>query len=127
MKSETVEVKLKHFHKVFEHPVGEKYPEKHAVDKLKTLRTELIIEEFDEVMDAIQNRSAEDVLKEMCDLVYVVVGFAVTYGFSFDAAFNRVHASNLSKLDEQGRPVYRKDGKVQKSNLYVPPRLKDLL
>jgi|TARA_R110000824_G_scaffold36737_7_gene113764 predicted HAD superfamily Cof-like phosphohydrolase len=127
MSNETVETKLRHFHKVFNHPVDQEYPEKHIVDKLKNLRTDLIVEEFDEVMDAIQNRSAEDVLKEMCDLVYVVVGFAVTYGFSFDAAFNRVHASNLSKLDEQGRPVYRKDGKVQKSNLYVPPRLKDLL
>jgi predicted HAD superfamily Cof-like phosphohydrolase len=78
-------------------------------------------------MDAISNDKSDDVLKELCDLVYVCVGFAVTYGWDFDSAFNRVHASNMSKLDADGNPVYREDGKVIKSDCYQPPNLKRLV
>jgi predicted HAD superfamily Cof-like phosphohydrolase len=57
----------------------------------------------------------------------VCVGFAVTYGWSFDTAFNRVHQSNMSKLDGDGNPLYREDGKVVKSDRYEPPKLKNLV
>ena len=75
----------------------------------------------------MQSKKADEVLKELCDLVYVCVGFATTFGWDFDTAFNRVHASNMSKLDSEGNPLYREDGKVIKSDYYKPPILKDCI
>jgi predicted HAD superfamily Cof-like phosphohydrolase len=128
MKSETLEDKLAIFHRSFKHPLGLDYPTSHAVvNSEKKLRKDLIQEEYEELIDAINNENADGVLKELCDLVYVCVGFAVTYGWSFDTAFNRVHQSNMSKLDPDGNPVYRRDGKVVKSSCYEPPKLLDLV
>jgi predicted HAD superfamily Cof-like phosphohydrolase len=127
-RSETVQDKLCIFHRTFNHPVGLKYPKPSViVDSEKTLRRTLIQEEFKELMDAISNEEDDEVLKELCDLVYVCIGFAVTYGWSFDTAFNRVHTSNMSKLDEKGKPTYREDGKVAKSSMYIHTKLKDLV
>ena len=79
-------------------------------------------------MSAIdQKKNKEDILKELCDLVYVCIGFADTYGWNFDTAFNRVHQSNMSKLDKNGDPIYRRDGKILKSELYKEPDLQDLV
>ena len=127
-KSETVQDKLAIFHRAFNHPTGLKYPLPSAiVDSEKALRRTLIQEEYKELMYAISNEDDDEVLKELCDLVYVCVGFATTYGWSFDTAFNRVHKSNMSKLDEEGNPLYREDGKVVKSSCYEPPKLADLV
>ena len=127
-KSETVQSKLHIFHRAFNHPVGLNYPKPSAiVDGEKNLRRTLIQEEFKELMYAISNQEDDEVLKELCDLVYVCVGFAVTYGWSFDTAFNRVHKSNMSKLDTEGNPLYREDGKVIKSDCYEPPKLANLV
>ena len=127
MRSSTAESKLYRFHNAFDQPTCDKYPSKHTINKLKALRTKLITEEYEEVLNAIEKGTPDEVLKELCDLVYVCVGFAVTYGWSFDTAFNRVHASNMSKLGENGEPLYREDGKVSKSSTYFPPLLKDLV
>jgi predicted HAD superfamily Cof-like phosphohydrolase len=127
-KSQTLEDKLSIFHRAFKHPLGLDYPQpKPYADDQKNLRRSLIQEEFRELMYAISNQDDDDVLKELCDLVYVCVGFAVTYGWSFDVAFNRVHQSNMSKLDPDGNPIYREDGKVIKSSCYEPPKLMDLV
>ena len=127
-KSETVQDKLRQFHMAFKHPLDEEYPEVgHTIDMIKELRHKLINEEYKELIDAIENKEAEEVLKELCDLVYVCVGFAVSYGWNFDVAFNRVHHSNMSKLDSNGKPVYREDGKVAKSEGYQPPSLRGLV
>jgi len=127
-RSETLQDKLHIFHRAFRHPIGLKYPKPPAIiDGEKSLRRTLIQEEFKELMYAISNEEDEEVLKELCDLVYVCVGFAVTYGWSFDTAFNRVHLSNMSKLDSEGNPLYREDGKVVKSDRYEPPKLSDLV
>ena len=120
-KSETLQDKLHVFHRAFNHPIGQ------PTASLMDLRRTLIQEEYKELMYAISNEEDDEVLKELCDLVYVCVGFAVTYGWSFDTAFNRVHNSNMSKLDEEGNPLYREDGKVVKSNCYEPPKLSDLV
>jgi predicted HAD superfamily Cof-like phosphohydrolase len=126
--SETLEAKLRIFHRAFKHPLGLDYPTSHTImDSEKKLRRVLIQEEYTELMDAINNGDDDEVLKELCDLVYVCVGFAVTYGWSFDTAFNRVHQSNMSKLDADGNPAYREDGKVVKPNGYEPPKLLDLV
>ena len=66
-------------------------------------------------------------LKELCDLQYVLSGFAVTFGLPFDEAFERVHESNMSKLGPDGKPIYREDGKVLKGPNYKKPDLSDLV
>ena len=66
-------------------------------------------------------------LKELCDLQYVLSGFAVTFGLPFDEAFKRVHESSMSKLGPDGKPIYREDGKVLKGPNYKKPDLSDLV
>lgn len=66
-------------------------------------------------------------LKELCDLQYVLSGFVVTFCLPFDEAFKRVHESNMSKLGPDGKPVYREDGKVLKGPNYKKPDLSDLV
>ena len=127
-RSETLQDKLQIFHRAFNHPIGLAYDKPSAMmSAQKNLRRRLIQEEFDEVMDAIKSKSDDEVLKELCDLVYVCVGFAGTYGWAFDTAFNRVQTSNMSKLDKDGNAIFRADGKVIKSDCYKPPNLKDLV
>jgi len=93
----------------------------------------LIVEEFKEFLDA-ENQlltgfvvNATDTLKELADLVYVCYQYAENLGWDLDEALNRVHRSNMSKLGEDGEPVYREDGKVLKGPNYEPPNLSDLV
>ena len=91
------------------------------------LRENLIREEFNEVLEAFVNKDNENLLKELVDLVYVTVGTAVAFGWDFNAAFDRVHQSNLSKLSKDGKPVLRSDGKVLKGPNYIKANLSDLI
>ena len=92
----------------------------------------LIVEEFKEFLQAegmlfMHGRNhQEHALKELADLVYVCYQYAENMGWFLDEAMNRVHESNLSKLDEEGKPIYREDGKVLKGPNYKPPDLSDL-
>jgi predicted HAD superfamily Cof-like phosphohydrolase len=88
------------------------------------MRMNLIDEEFVELLTA---DSAENLLKELADLVYVIYGYAATFDLDLDEAVRRVHESNMSKLGEDGKPIYRDDGKVLKGPNYKPPYMKDLL
>ena len=119
---------LYEFHKAFQCPQKKEYNEDTLKDvELLVLRKNLIKEEVYELVDAIANEKAANVLKELVDVVVVCVGMADTYGWDFDTAFNRVHSSNMSKLDDDGKPVYRTDGKVLKSKNYKYPYLDDLV
>jgi predicted HAD superfamily Cof-like phosphohydrolase len=69
----------------------------------------------------------ENILKELSDLVFVAYQFAAAFGLDLDEALARVYKSNMSKLDEQGNPIYREDGKVLKGPNYRPPHLKTLI
>jgi len=93
----------------------------------------LIVEEFKEFLEA-ENQlltgfvvNATDTLKELADLVYVCYQYAENLGWDLDEALNRVHRSNMSKLGEDGEPVYREDGKVLKGPNYELPNLSDLV
>ena len=77
--------------------------------------------------DTIEDVELLVLRKELVDLVVVCVGMADTYGWDFDNAFERVHQSNMSKLDDEGKPIYREDGKVIKSKNYKEPYLDDLV
>ena len=72
-----------------------------------------------------QNKA--NILKELADLVYVCYQYAANLGWDLDEAMYRVHESNMSKLDEYGKPIYRDDGKVLKGPNYAPPTLEDLV
>ena len=69
----------------------------------------------------------EDCLKELADLVYVCYQYAENMHWFLDESLNRVHESNMSKLGEDGKPIYREDGKVLKGPGYKPPDLSDLI
>lgn len=121
MKASTNLDKVREFHKAFGSPLDQTYI---LNGDLHSLRYILLEEEFMEVDSA---EKPEDILKELADLVYVCYGYAATFGWDLDTAFNRVHASNMSKFGEDGKPIYREDGKVLKSKNYVPPDLSDLV
>ena len=94
---------------------------------------DLIVEEFKEFLEADgfmfkhgQNVQ-EECLKELADLVYVCYQYAENMHWFLDEALNRIHESNMSKLGEDGKPIYREDGKVLKGPNYKPPNLSDLV
>ena len=99
----------------------------------RTRQRNLITEEFKEFLEAdgmLFRASPEfpaNCLKELADLVYVCYQYAANMGWDLDEAMNRVHESNMSKLDEYGKPILREDGKVLKGPNYKPPNLEDLV
>ena len=103
--------------------------------KLWDMQARLIREEAGEFLVAADECFAdpehtvrrEEVVKELSDLVFVCYQFAATYNIDLDKAMTLVFESNLSKLDEQGKPIYREDGKVLKGPNYMPPDLADCL
>lgn len=94
---------------------------------LALLRQRLIMEEAKEASAELLRPQIDKaaLTKELADLLYVVYGTAITFGLPLDTVFNRVHASNMSKLVD-GKPLYRDDGKVLKGPNYQPPKLDDL-
>jgi predicted HAD superfamily Cof-like phosphohydrolase len=124
MRSSTNLDKVREFHKAFGSPLDVDITKEPKPSDLVCLRVELIEEEYNEIMSA---PTYENLLKEFADLVYVIYGFAATFGWDLDTAFNRVHESNMSKLGDDGKPIYREDGKVLKGPNYKPPYLGDLV
>tara|TARA_R110000765_G_scaffold66379_5_gene128425 strand:- start:625 stop:1053 length:429 start_codon:yes stop_codon:yes gene_type:complete len=110
---------------------------------LLRLREKLLVEECTEVVAELQTMQMElergkpitkeqwaKLLKELCDLQYVLSGTVVSFNAivgSFTPAFNRVHSSNMSKLDDEGNPVLNSYGKVTKGPNYKAPNLEDLI
>ena len=103
--------------------------------EIVALQQRLISEEYEEFLEAhaeasayIQNKRArEHALKELTDLVFVCYQYAAAAGWDLDEALTRVHESNLSKLDDNLRPIKREDGKVLKGPNYKPANLIDLV
>ena len=113
-------------------PVGEDIQALENAELLE-MRMGLIDEEVEEVSQELpvyrigggrMNKAA--FTKELADLLYVTYGMAVTFGLPIDEVFERVHQSNMSKLGDDGKPLYRDDGKVLKGPNYQPPKLDDL-
>jgi predicted HAD superfamily Cof-like phosphohydrolase len=91
------------------------------------LRYELIREELAELREGLDKRDIVEVADALTDLLYVVYGAGHSFGINLDKCFKEVHNSNMSKLDEDGKPIYREDGKVLKSKNYRPPDLRKVL
>jgi len=136
MKNKSREDLVRDFIKAMNQPLGVQSP----TAQLLEFRYKLIIEEVKELGEEIAIAMAEShfktgishktkvrLLKELADVQYVISGLAETLDLPLEVAFNRVHMSNMSKLGDDGKPVYRKDGKVLKGLNYVPPNLEDLI
>lgn len=103
--------------------------------KLWDMQVGLINEESCEFLEAAEEcyadpenqKRREELLKELSDLVFVCYQFAAAFNLDLDKAMTLVFESNLSKLDEQGKPIFRADGKVLKGPDYQPPNLKQCL
>ena len=108
------------FRKVMSQPIA---TENAAV---RTLQLNLIVEEFEEFINAVEGEPAINQLKELADLVYVCLQYAAAKGWPLDEALDRVYGSNMSKLVD-GKPLRREDGKVLKGPNYKPPYLEDLV
>lgn len=114
------------FHRTY----GQEAPEKTRVlpANVLELRISLIMEELREYQAAAFDGDIDNIAKELADLVYVVIGTAVAHGIvRFDDVFAEVHRSNMSKLDDDGRPILREDGKVLKGPNYSPADIRSLL
>lgn len=115
------------WHKAFKVPYSET-PKVPSYDR-QQLRHHLLFEEvceFENERHPNPNKvDLQKVAKELADIAYVLFGTVVEYGLQdeFERVFDEVHRSNFSKLDANGRPVFREDGKVLKSPLYSPANL----
>ena len=117
--------KVKLFMESFGQEVKSK-PEFPSDDILK-LRTDLIDEEVKELWDACDARDLVEIADALTDILYVTYGMAHALGIPIDECFAEVQASNMSKFGEDGKPIYREDGKVMKGPSYFKPDLKNVL
>lgn len=118
--------KVKEFMTVFGQTVKTK-PEMTKIDTT-VLRIKLIEEEFHElVAAALEQEDLVEVADALTDILYVTYGFGHALGIDLDKCFDEVHSSNMSKLGDDGKPIYREDGKVLKGPHYFKPNLSKVL
>ena len=98
-----------------------------STDKINDLRIKLIEEELKEFKEAILNKDLKEVADALTDILYVTYGAGHAFGINLDDCFEEVQKSNMSKLGEDGRPIYNQDGKVMKGPNYKAPDLKKVI
>ena len=93
------------------------------------LRFNLIKEENEEYLEACKNNDIIEIADALGDQLYILFGTILKHGLEhkIEEVYDEIHRSNMSKLDEKGKPIYREDGKVLKSNLYFKPNIKKIL
>ena len=96
-------------------------------DKINKLRIDLIKEELKELTEAMKNNDLLEVADALTDILYVTYGAGHAFGIDLDKCFQEVQNSNMSKLDENGKPIYDESGKVMKGPLYFKPNFKKIL
>ena len=94
-----------------------------STDKINKLRLDLIKEELNELTEAMNNKDLLEVADALTDILYVTYGAGHAFGINLDKCFEEVQNSNMSKLDENGKPVYNEQGKVMKGSNYFKPDL----
>ena len=112
---------VKKFMKVFGQEVKTKaeFPS----EKVVQLRYDLIKEELDEFSEALKDRNLVEVADSLTDILYVTYGACVAFGIDLDKCFDEVQRSNMSKLDENGKPIFNDKGKIMKGPNYFQPNL----
>ena len=96
-------------------------------DKIASLRHDLINEELDELKEAMDNNDIKEVADALTDILYVTYGAGHSFGVDLDKCFDEVQRSNMSKLGEDGNPIYNELGKVMKGPNYSAPDLKKII
>ena len=94
-----------------------------STDKINRLRINLIKEELDELQEAMKNNDLLEVADALTDILYVTYGAGHAFGIDLDKCFDEVQNSNMSKLGENGKPIYNEHGKVMKGPNYFKPEL----
>ncbi len=94
-----------------------------STDKINKLRIDLIKEELSELSEAMNNKDLLEVADALTDILYVTYGAGHAFGINLDKCFEEVQNSNMSKLDENGKPIYNESGKVMKGPNYFKPDL----
>ena len=95
-----------------------------STDKINKLRIDLIKEELEELTEAMSNNDLLEVADALTDILYVTYGAGHAFGINLDKCFEEVQSSNMSKLDNNGKPIYNDQGKVMKGPNYIEPNLK---
>jgi predicted HAD superfamily Cof-like phosphohydrolase len=119
--------KVELFHSTFKAPVGKKVQ---LIPKERyELRYSLIKEELEEYLKACQENDVVEIADALGDLLYVTFGTIIEHGMQdcIEEVFDEIQASNMSKLDEQGNPIFREDGKILKGNKYFKPNITKIL
>ena len=116
------------FHDTFK--IGNRYEPTAVVDENEyTLRYNLIKEENEEYLEAAKNGDIVEIADALGDQLYILFGTILRHGLQhkIEEVFDEIQRSNMSKLDENGQPIFREDGKILKSNLYFKPDIRKIL
>ena len=113
--------KVKKFMETFGQEVKEK--PSFSTIKVNKLRYDLIKEELDELQEAMKNKDLLEVADALTDILYVTYGAGHALGIDLDKCFQEVQNSNMSKLNEDGKPIYNESGKIMKGPKYFKPNL----
>ena len=113
--------KVKTFMETFDQEVKTK--PSFSTDKINSLRHDLIKEELEEFKEAMENKDLLEVADALTDILYVTYGAGHAFGIDLDKCFEEVQSSNMSKLGEDGKPIYNESGKVMKGPKYFKPDL----
>jgi predicted HAD superfamily Cof-like phosphohydrolase len=118
---------VEEFHNVFK--IGNATEIKLIEERDYMLRYNLIKEENEEYLDACRNGDIVEVADALGDQLYILFGTILKHGLQhkIEEVYDEIHRSNMSKLDENGLPVFREDGKIMKSNLYFKPDIRTIL
>ena len=120
--------KVDHFHETFE--IGKAENEPHFIpEKEYDLRFELMLEENYEYLQACRDNNLVEIADALGDQLYILCGTILKHGLQhkIKEVFNVIHESNMSKLDENGKPIFNSVGKIMKGSNYSPPDLKKIL
>ena len=96
-------------------------------EKIINLRYDLIVEELEELKTALREKNIQEVADALTDILYVTYGAGHAFGINLDKCFDEVQNSNMSKLDDNGKPIYNENGKVMKGPNYFKPNLMKFL
>ena len=96
-------------------------------EKTMQLRCELIKEELNELEEAMKTKNLKEIADALTDILYVTYGAGYAYGINLDKCFKEVQRANMSKLGNDGKPIYNEKGKVMKGPNYLEPNLKQFI
>ena len=96
-------------------------------DKINNLRINLIEEELNEFKEAISKKNLKEIADALTDILYVTYGAGHAFGINLDHCFDEVQKSNMSKLGDDGKPIYNESGKVMKGPNYFKPNIKKII